>query len=146
MPPVGAFIVALVALGLVLLGWLTLARMRGGDPPRMQLHAAAALAGVTLAFIILLTPLPPFLIVALLAGGALVTVWLLRGEVASSGWFLMGAGDFWLLYELWAGLNDLNDAAVSRPGWSALPLIVALVASSAGATLIVLSRRRAASD
>ena len=146
MPPVGAFILALLALGLVLLGWLTLARLQARRPSRMQLEAAAALAGVMLAFVVLLTPVPAFVTVALLAGGVLAALWLVRGEVASAGWFLMGAGDAWLLYEAWSGLNDLTDDAVSRPDWSPIPLVIALVASSAGATLIVLSRRRAASD
>ena len=109
-------------------------------------RAAAALAGVTLALIVALTPVPPFVAVALLVGGVFVATWLVRGEVASGGWFLMGAADSWLLYEAWSGLNDLTDEAVSRPDWSPIPLVIALVASSAGATLIVLSRRRAASD
>lgn len=145
MPPAGAFVFALAALGLLLLGWITLARLRGRDASRLQLEAAAALTGVTLAFVVLLTPVMPFVAFALVVGATLAVAWAVRGEWASVGWFLMGAGDFWLLYEAWAGLNDFLDAAVSRPGWSPLPLAVALVAGAAGATLIVVARRLASS-
>lgn len=144
MPPVGAFVLALVAIGLLLGGWFTIARLSGRDPSRLE--AVAVLAGVTLALVVRLTPVMPFVAFSLVVGAALAGAWGLRGEWASVGWFLMGAGDFWLLYELWAGLNDLGDAAVSRPGWSPLPLVIALFASSAGAALILVARRRASSS
>jgi hypothetical protein len=136
---------AVAALAVVVFAWITLTRMRGRDPSALERAAAAALVGVTLSWFLLFIPTPPFVALAAVAGSVAVAAWALQRDWWSVAWFLMGLGDFRLLFEASAAVNDATDAGISRPGWAAEPVIAAALASLVGSALLIAGRRRAPS-
>lgn len=141
MPGPAPYIALLVALGLLLVAGASIGRARGCGPNAATQALMAALTGATVGFILLLLPVMPFLLFPAALTAGLSGAWIARRQWALLGWFLVGAGGQWVVSEGWGAWNDLADAAVSRPGWSPLPLVLASAAIVIGLGVLLASRR-----
>ena len=130
-----------VAVGLALLAGVAIARARGREVPPLALAAMAALAGATLAFLVLLASVPPFVLFPATLTAVLCAAWVRQGTWRVLGSFLVGGAVFWLAFEAWSAWNDLSDGAVSRVSWGPLPAAIAVGVLIAGGAARVASSR-----
>lgn len=139
MPGPITWIALLVVVGLVLLAAVAFGRARGHEPRSLTVELISCLAGVALAFITLLAPVMPLVLFPATLAAVLCAAWVEQRSWRPLGSFLVGGGALWLVVEAQAALNDLADSSVSRPTWSAVPLVLAVGALVVG--IAVLSPR-----
>ena len=128
------------AAGLLVLAGVTLGRARGRPPSASARLLMAGMTGMALGFLLLVMPVLPFALFPLAVACILAADWGRRGAWALLGALLLGGGGFWLLTELQSFVNDVSDAAVSRPGWTPVPLGLSVAAVILGSALLIATR------
>jgi len=129
--------------GLLLLSRLEVSHRQRSARIRIAEALLATVTGIGTASLTLMLPVLPYVVVPVAVTAYLASRFIARRRWLPLGCHLIGAGTFWLAWEAWSAWNDLTDTAVSRPGWSPLPLGIAAVFAVLGATLLVASRRDA---
>ncbi len=122
--------------GLLLLGSKDVGPGRRSRRTLIIEAALAAMTGVGAASLKLMRPILPYVLVPVTVSAHLGSGWIARRQWLPLGFYLVGAAGFWLSWEAWLAWNDLTDQAVSRPGWSPVPLAVALAVALVGAGVL----------
>ena len=100
----------------------------------------AGLTGVAVAFLLTVMPVLPLALFPMVVGTTLVATWVARGQTEQVGAFLIGGGGLVAVIQGLSLANDLADPAVSIPGWTPIPLAVAVAAAITGITVVVARR------
>jgi hypothetical protein len=134
--PQAAVLLLFVAAGLLLLAGVATGRLRGARPRSRDLAVMAGMTGVATAFLFIAMPVAPLIIFPMVIAGVLLASWLADRRVLQLGAFLVGAGGYIVTAEALGRANDLADPAVTTPGWTPVPLAIAVVALVLGSALV----------
>ena len=135
-----SLILLFVAFGLLVLAGTGLGRAGGRTVSRADAALMAGLTGVALAFLLTVMPVLPLALFPMVIGTTLVATWVARGQTEQVGAFLIGGGGLVAVMQGLSLANDLADPAVSIPGWTPIPLAVAVAAAIIGITVVVARR------
>ncbi len=125
-----------VAAGLMLVAASYVTRQRGAEAGTGVRIGMAAMTGLALSFLIRVLVVLPLVVFPMAMTGILVASWLSRGRLDELGAFLVAGGGLWALDEVYARLNDVSDPAVIYPGWTPIPLALAVALTVLGGALI----------
>jgi hypothetical protein len=131
-----------VAAGLLVLLGVGIGRSRGRQPSRRDSALMAGMTGAACAFLTTFMGAGP-LVFPTGATCVLVAIWLIRGQWAQLGAFLIGAGLLVASMQTYQLVNDLLDPAVTVPGWTPAPLAIGVAAVILGTSLFLAAPQRA---